>query len=79
MPSLGGQVGEVNFGLSALLPGGQTVSDMQREWYDHWLKDEPATAAHQSGVLLFVMGLKQSRAEEEWPLARATDVALYLN
>jgi putative CocE/NonD family hydrolase len=76
---LGGQVGEVNFGLAALLPGGQAVADIHREWYDHWLKDEPATAAHQSGVLLFVMGINQWRAEEEWPLARATDVALHLN
>jgi putative CocE/NonD family hydrolase len=78
-PALGGQVGEVNFGLSALLPGGQTVTDVQREWYDHWLKGMPATAAHQSGVLLFVMGINQWRAEEEWPLARATDIALHLN
>ncbi len=77
-PFFGGQVGEVNFGLSALLPGGQPVSDIQREWYDHWLKDLPATDAHQSGVLLFVMGINQWRDEEEWPLARATDVALHL-
>jgi putative CocE/NonD family hydrolase len=79
LPLLGGQVGEVNFGLSALLPGGQMVSDVQREWYDHWLKDEPASTAHESGVLLFVMGINQWRAEEEWPLARATDVDLHLN
>jgi len=78
-PLLGGQVGDVNFGLSALMPGGQTVSDIQRDWYDHWLKDEPATAAHQSGVLLFVMGINQWRAEEDWPLARATAVPLHLN
>jgi putative CocE/NonD family hydrolase len=77
-PLLGGQVGEVNFGLSALLPGGQPVTDIHREWYDHWLKDEPATEAHQSGVLLFVMGINQWRAEDDWPLARAADVALHL-
>ena len=78
-PMLGGQVGEVNFGLSALLPGGQPVSDIHREWYDHWLKDLPPTSAHQSGVLLFVMGINQWRAEAEWPPSRATDVALHLN
>lgn len=75
----GGQTGEVNFGLSALMPGGQTVTDIEREWYDHWLKEMPATAAHQSGVLLFVMGINQWRAEEDWPLARAKDTALHLN
>lgn len=79
IPFLGGQVGEVNFGLSSLLPGGQPVTDIHRDWYDHWLKELPATAAHQSGVLLFVMGINQWREEEEWPLARATDVALHLN
>jgi putative CocE/NonD family hydrolase len=74
-----GQVGEVNFGLSALTPGGRTVTDIQREWYDHWLKDMPATEAHRSGVLIFVMGINQWRAEQEWPLARARDTALHLN
>jgi putative CocE/NonD family hydrolase len=78
-PFFGGQVGDVNFGLSALMPGGQLVSDIHRDWYDHWLKGEPATAAHQSGVLLFVMGINQWRTEEDWPLARATDVPLHLN
>jgi putative CocE/NonD family hydrolase len=78
-PLLGGQVGEVNFGLSALLPGGQTTSDIHREWFDHWLKEMPATAAHDSGVLLFVMGTNEWRAEEEWPLARTTETALHLN
>ncbi|GAA2130933.1 CocE/NonD family hydrolase [Actinomadura napierensis] len=75
----GGQVGEVNFGLSALTPGGKAVTDIQREWYDHWLKDMPATEAHRSGVLIFVMGTDQWRAEEEWPLARARDTALHLS
>lgn len=78
-PWNGGQVGEINFGLSAQTPGGQTVTDIEREWYDHWLKDMPATHAHEPGVLIFVMGTNQWRSEEDWPLARAKDTALYLN
>ena len=75
----GNQIGDVNFGLMSLLPCGQTVTDLQREWYDHWLKGDPATAAHESGVLIFVMGINQWRAEPDWPLARATDTPLYLD
>lgn len=73
-----GQVGDVNFGLAAILPGGRTVTDTTRAWYDHWLKGEPATADHESGVLLFVMGANTWRAEADWPLARAVDTPLYL-
>ncbi|MEZ2389689.1 CocE/NonD family hydrolase [bacterium RCC_150] len=73
------RVGEVNFGLEAfLLPGGRTVADLQLEWYDHWLKGEPATDAHESQVLVFVMGVNQWRVESDWPLARERPTPLYL-
>jgi putative CocE/NonD family hydrolase len=74
----GGKVGEVVFGLGSLLPGGRTITDITRGWYDHWLKGLPATEEHESGVLLFVMGANQWRSEAEWPLARAKDTPLYL-
>jgi uncharacterized protein len=72
------RVGEQTFGLASVLPGGRTVTDLHLSWYDHWLKDLPATADHESGVLLFVMGANQWRQEAEWPLARAVDTPLYL-
>lgn len=78
MPVMGGQVGETNYGLSALTPGGKTATEVQLAWYDHWLKGMPATDEHESGVLLFVMGANQWRAEKEWPLTRAEDTALHL-
>lgn len=74
----GGLVGDLNFGVFAQMPGGQSYTEIQRDWYDHWLKDAPATSAHDSGVLLFVMGTNQWRWEPEWPLSRAKDTDLYL-
>jgi putative CocE/NonD family hydrolase len=74
----GGRIGDVNYGLMSALPGGKTITQIHREWYDHWLKDEPATAAHESGVLLFTMGANQWRFEPEWPLARTVATPFYL-
>ena len=79
VPTTGGQVGSVNFGVGAQLPGGRTYTEIHRGWYDHWLKDLPATEEHESGVLLFVMGASEWRVEPEWPLSRARDTPLYLH
>ena len=73
-----GEVGEVNFGPLALMPGGEPISKLHFDWYDHWLKGSPATSAHESGVLIFVMGANTWRAEPDWPLARAITTPLYL-
>lgn len=74
----GGQVGEINFGALAQSPGGQSYTAITQQWYDHWLKGEPATPAHESGVLIFVMGTNEWRHEPDWPLERARDTPLYL-
>jgi putative CocE/NonD family hydrolase len=73
-----GVIGEVNFGAMSMMPLGKTFTQICQEWYDHWLKDEPATAAHEPGVLLFTMGRNEWRVEDDWPLARAKDTPLYL-
>jgi putative CocE/NonD family hydrolase len=72
------RVGEQTFGLGSTLPGGRPITDIHLGWYDHWLKDLPATDEHESGVLLFVMGANQWRQESEWPLSRAVDTPLFL-
>ena len=77
----GGQTGEVNFGIGSVAPpapGIVTLTDVQLEWFDHYLRGEPATNAHRSGVKIFVMGVNQWRDEEDWPLQRRSDTALYL-
>lgn len=78
-PWNGGVAGDVNFGVMAQVPGGRTTTDLHLDWYGHWLKDAPATEAHQSGALIFVMGINQWRIEPDWPLARAVDTSLYLD
>jgi putative CocE/NonD family hydrolase len=40
----GGRVGEVTYGLGSMLPGGRTVTELTRGWYDHWLKELPANS-----------------------------------
>ena len=52
----------MNFGLGSVLPRRADRHRDQRGWYDHWLKELPATEAHESGVLLFVMGVNEWRA-----------------
>ncbi|KXX60341.1 X-Pro dipeptidyl-peptidase [Rhodococcus sp. LB1] len=77
----GGQTGEVNFGIGSVAPpapGIATLTDVQLEWFDHYLRGEPATTAHDSGVKIFVMGVNQWRDEKDWPLERRIDTAMYL-
>lgn len=73
-----GELGEMYYGPLATMPGGQTLAAIHLDWYDHWLKEGPETPAHQSGALIFVMGVNQWRFEEDWPLARAVETPLYL-
>jgi putative CocE/NonD family hydrolase len=69
---------EVSFGIDALAAAGKSHVDLHLEWFDHWLGDGPATGDHESGVLTFVMGKNEWRAEPEWPLAREVSTPFYL-
>ena len=73
-----GFVNDVNFGLASVMPSGGSLTALQLDWYEHWLKNAPATASHESGVAIFVMGINQWRTEGEWPLTRAKATPLYL-
>lgn len=42
--------------------------EMKRRWYDHWLKGLDNGADSEAPVWIFVMGVDQWRAEEDWPL-----------
>jgi uncharacterized protein len=58
---------ERSYGLMASADAVDLVG-MQLRWYDHWLKGEENGVEQDKRVKLFVMGLDQWRAEDDWPL-----------
>ncbi|MGR6520279.1 CocE/NonD family hydrolase (plasmid) [Rhodococcus erythropolis] len=76
-----GQVGEINFGLNSMVPssaGAGSLSDLQLDWFDRYLGDDPRVQDEGAPVRIFVMGVNEWRDEPEWPLARAVQTPLYL-
>lgn len=47
-------------------------------WFDHHLLGRPLEGPLTAPVLIYVLGENKWRAEQEWPLARARETALYL-
>lgn len=76
------QIGDVNFGIASSLDvlGFQGhYADLQARWLrTHLAPDGDDGSPVLPPVFLFVMGINQWRAEEQWPLARAVDADLYL-
>lgn len=75
-------VGEKNFGFAstpALINMQSDVMSMQLRWFDHFLKQRDTGVLSEAPVKLFVMGANRWRDEQEWPLARATEVRYYLH
>lgn len=68
------RVGDVNFGLSALID----LDALQLSWFGRWLHDDKGPWRLRSRVRLFVMGENAWRDEDEWPLARAEERPLFL-
>jgi len=78
----------IDLGLDSSAP----IRAYQIEWFDHWLKGMPESAAayspetwhnvrsavDEAPVHLFVMGVNRWRDEQEWPLARTRYTPLYL-
>jgi uncharacterized protein len=75
-------VGEKNFGLAstpALINLQSDIISMQLRWFDHFLKQNDTGFISEAPVKIFIMGANRWRDEQEWPLARATDVRYYLH
>jgi putative CocE/NonD family hydrolase len=75
-------VGELNFGLSAstlLLEMRTNLTDVTREWFDHWLKGVENSINDEPPVKIFVMGDNVWRGENEWPLARTRYTPMYIH
>ncbi|MEP6714001.1 MAG: CocE/NonD family hydrolase [Terriglobia bacterium] len=64
----------VTYGKSATVP----LRPLQLGWFDRWLKGRDAVEPGHP-VRIFVMGTDKWRDEDEWPLARARPVKLYLS
>ena len=69
------QVGDMNFGSQA----GIDLTDIQLNWFDHWLKGHSSSLRDEAPIQLFVMGDNLWRAEQEWPLARTQWTHFYLH
>ena len=65
-------VGQEDFGPDAIID----AEALQREWFDHWLKDMPEPSG--APVRIFVMGANEWREEQAWPLARTEYTPMYL-
>ena len=56
-----------------------SLSRIQLEWFDHWLKGKESSAPQRAPVRIFVMGANHWRDENEWPLARTQSTRFYLD
>lgn len=73
-------VGEMDFGF---VSGGWInlqfdMTGLTQRWFDYWLKGIDNGITQEPPVKIFVMGENAWREENEWPLARAQYMPLYL-
>jgi putative CocE/NonD family hydrolase len=66
--------GGVDFGQAALID----LYEVQRRWFDHWLKGLENGVEKEKPITYFTMGLNKWREESSWPLKRSRQVRLYL-
>ena len=71
----GPKIGDVDFGDASKVD----VDTMTLHWYDYLFKGAQNEFATDKPVRIFVLGANQWRAEEDWPLARATNTKYYLH
>ncbi len=67
--------GDLEFGPGSKLD----LTDIERRWFDHWLKGEANGVMDEPPVRLFVMGENRWRNEREWPLARTRYTRYYFH
>jgi putative CocE/NonD family hydrolase len=68
------KVGELDFGPEAALNIGQ----LQKQWFDYWLRDRDTGVQDWPAFRIFVMGENKWRGESQWPLARTQYTPFYL-
>lgn len=68
-------VGDRKYGDESGIP----FEELHQQWFDHWLRDEPADIADWSPLRIFVMGRNQWRDESSWPLERTQWTPYYFH
>jgi putative CocE/NonD family hydrolase len=68
-------MGEIDFGPAAYVQ----VPEVEKRWYDYWLKGEDDGFMAEPPINLFVMGTNAWRHEHEWPLKRTAYTPFYLH
>lgn len=58
---------------------GKRLSDIQVDWFDHWLKDEKSEFDLQNHVFVQTLGANRGRYEAAWPLPGTNFVKYFLN
>jgi len=69
--------GNIDFGPEATLLAG-AGKDIERRWFDYWLKGIANGVDKDAPVRIFVMGDNQWRNEQSWPLERAKEKVLFI-
>jgi uncharacterized protein len=68
------KVGALDFGPEAAMNLGQ----LQKKWFDYWLRDQDTGVEEWPAFQIFVMGENEWRGESEWPLKRTQYTPFYL-
>ncbi len=71
----GRKVGDLDFGPDANFD----VGEIQKKWFDYWLRDQDTEVEDWPAFQIFVMGENKWRGENEWPLKRTEFTPFYLH
>ena len=69
------KVGGLDFGQ----PAAMDIRQLQKQWFDYWLRDQDTDVEDWPAYRIFVMSENKWRGENEWPLARTQYTPFYLH
>jgi len=73
--SQSGKVGDLDFGKDSVIK----LGEIQKKWFDYWLKGNETDGYKWAPFRIFVMGRNQWRDEQEWPLERTRFTPYYFH
>lgn len=69
------KLGDIDFGPDSVVD----LQGLEKEWFDHWLKNIDNSIVGTKPVNIFVMGTNVWRTENEWPIKRSKSINYYFN